>query len=98
MPNSEGSHPLRLGLLGGSFNPPHVGHLRMAIEVREALNLTRVDLVPAAMQPLKHGGEMLPFADRVPAILEAWLLGQAGGAATAPPLNAHGRQIQTHRC
>ncbi len=65
MPISKGFPHLRLGLLGGSFNPPHVGHLRMAIEAREALALDRVDLVPAAMQPLKHGGEMLPFADRV---------------------------------
>lgn len=55
---------MRLGLLGGSFNPPHVGHLRLAIEVREALGLDRVDLVPAAVQPLKHGGDMLPFERR----------------------------------
>lgn len=54
----------RLGILGGSFNPPHVGHLRLAIEAREMLGLDRVDLLPAAVQPLKHGGDMLPFADR----------------------------------
>ena len=38
---------LRLGLLGGTFDPPHVGHLAAARAVLEALNLDRVDLVPA---------------------------------------------------
>ena len=36
-----------LGFLGGSFDPVHIGHLRGAMAVREALNLLRVDLVPA---------------------------------------------------
>jgi nicotinate-nucleotide adenylyltransferase len=35
-----------MGFLGGSFDPVHIGHLRGAMAVREALNLVRVDLVP----------------------------------------------------
>jgi nicotinate-nucleotide adenylyltransferase len=64
MPNTTNVSVSRLGILGGSFNPPHVGHLRLAIEAREMLALDRVDLLPAAVQPLKRGGDMLPFADR----------------------------------
>ncbi|MGX5772769.1 glycoside hydrolase family 3 C-terminal domain-containing protein [Microbacterium trichothecenolyticum] len=56
-----------------------------------AAQLHLVDAVLAAnpntVVVLSNGGVVaLPFADRVPAILEAWLLGQAGGAATADVL------------
>ena len=43
-----------LGVFGGTFNPIHFGHLRSALEVREALNLDRVLLVPAAQPPLRE--------------------------------------------
>ena len=43
-----------LGLLGGAFDPIHVGHLRGAICAREILDLERVDLVPAGQSPLKQ--------------------------------------------
>ena len=42
-----------LGFLGGAFDPVHIGHLRGAMAVRDALNLERVDLIPAAQSPLK---------------------------------------------
>lgn len=44
---------MRVGLLGGSFNPIHFGHLRAAEEVREALHLDLVYFVPAALPPHK---------------------------------------------
>ena len=43
----------RLGLLGGTFDPIHVGHLAAASEVHHALGLDTVLLVPANAQPLK---------------------------------------------
>ncbi|NJK79353.1 MAG: nicotinate-nucleotide adenylyltransferase [Chloroflexaceae bacterium] len=43
----------RIGVLGGTFDPIHYGHLAIAAEVHWALGLTTVYLVPAAHQPLK---------------------------------------------
>src|SRR5687768_9638845 len=46
--------PARLGVMGGSFDPIHLGHLIMAEAAREALNLNLVLFVPTAVQPLKQ--------------------------------------------
>jgi nicotinate-nucleotide adenylyltransferase len=43
----------RIGVLGGTFDPIHYGHLAIAEEVRWALALTSVYVVPAVQQPLK---------------------------------------------
>lgn len=48
-------------MLGGSFNPVHTGHIRMAIETREQLGLDRVELIPAKQPPHKDGSGILPF-------------------------------------
>lgn len=45
---------MRLGIFGGTFNPIHVGHLRVAEEVREALSLEKVIFVPSHMPPHKE--------------------------------------------
>jgi len=44
---------VRLGIYGGTFNPIHVGHLRAAEDVAEALGLERVLFVPSAQPPHK---------------------------------------------
>ena len=44
---------MRLGIFGGSFDPPHVGHLLAAVDAFEALQLDKLIFVPAATQPLK---------------------------------------------
>ena len=44
---------MNIGILGGTFNPIHLAHLRLAEEMREALALERVLLVPAGDPPLK---------------------------------------------
>jgi len=44
---------VRVGLFGGSFNPIHLGHLRAAEEVREAMELDLVYFIPAASPPHK---------------------------------------------
>jgi nicotinate-nucleotide adenylyltransferase len=43
-----------LGILGGTFNPPHIGHLVMALEALEQLGLDRVDLMPVSHPPHKE--------------------------------------------
>ncbi|GAC1437332.1 MAG: nicotinate-nucleotide adenylyltransferase [Solirubrobacteraceae bacterium] len=44
----------RLGILGGTFNPPHIGHLVCALQARAQLDLERVMLLPASMPPHKE--------------------------------------------
>lgn len=43
----------KVGILGGTFNPPHIGHLLVANEVRHALGLDEVRLMPTAVPPHK---------------------------------------------
>ena len=47
---------MNIGVLGGTFNPIHLAHLRLAEEMREALALERVLLIPAGDPPLKSHG------------------------------------------
>ncbi|MDP9202795.1 MAG: nicotinate-nucleotide adenylyltransferase [Gemmatimonadota bacterium] len=44
---------MRIGVFGGTFDPPHVGHLLLAADACEALHLDRLVFVPAATQPFK---------------------------------------------
>lgn len=46
---------MRLGLFGGTFDPPHIGHLLAAVDAYEALSLDRLHFIPASAQPLKLG-------------------------------------------
>ncbi|MCW8130191.1 MAG: nicotinate (nicotinamide) nucleotide adenylyltransferase [Planctomycetota bacterium] len=56
----------RMGIMGGSFNPVHVGHLSIAQQMLVALKLERVFLMPAAMNPHKLGDqEMVSPDDRL---------------------------------
>ena len=52
----------RIGILGGTFNPPHLAHLVCASEAVEQLGLDRVLLTPVAIAPHKHA-EQDPGAD-----------------------------------
>ena len=45
---------MKIGILGGTFNPVHIAHLRIAEEVRERFELDRVIFVPAATPQLNY--------------------------------------------
>ncbi len=47
----------RLGILGGTFNPPHLGHLALALHAQRELALERVLLMPARLPPHKTAAE-----------------------------------------
>ncbi len=55
---------MRIGIFGGTFDPPHVGHLIAAIDACDLLALDRLVFVPAAAQPLKGGAESASAAHR----------------------------------
>jgi nicotinate-nucleotide adenylyltransferase len=44
---------VRIGVFGGTFDPPHIGHLILAADACDALGLDRLIFVPAAAQPFK---------------------------------------------
>ncbi len=46
---------MRIGIFGGTFDPPHVGHSIAAADALDALSLDRILFIPAAAQPLKVG-------------------------------------------
>jgi nicotinate-nucleotide adenylyltransferase len=55
----------RLGILGGTFDPPHIGHLWLATAAADELDLTKVLFVPAANPPHKRRRAISHAADRV---------------------------------
>ncbi len=67
----------RIGILGGTFDPVHFGHLAIAEEARVRLSLDVVLLVPARIQPLRQQERLSPPEDRA-AMLERAILDNPG--------------------
>ncbi|MFL5679911.1 MAG: nicotinate-nucleotide adenylyltransferase [Chloroflexota bacterium] len=57
--------PGSIGVMGGTFDPIHIGHLAAAEEVREALGLERILFMPAGIPPHKPDRIVTPPADRI---------------------------------
>lgn len=55
----------RLGFLGGTFDPPHIGHLLLAETARQQLKLERVCFLPAGEPPHKQDEPVSPVAQRM---------------------------------
>lgn len=81
---SDASRPPRIAMLGGTFDPVHLGHLRSAVELHEALGLDRVHMIPAATPPLR--GEPRVSADERLALLRL-------GIGDTPGLIADPREL-----
>jgi nicotinate-nucleotide adenylyltransferase len=78
-----------IGVLGGSFDPVHLGHLRAAEEVREGQGLVEVRLVPAATPPHKDPAALAAAHHRL-RMLELALEGSAGLRAARLELDRPG--------
>lgn len=55
----------RIGLFGGTFDPPHLGHLALAEHARDRLRLDEVRFIPAGQPPHKRGERITAAAGRV---------------------------------
>ncbi len=69
-PDSSTAAP-RLGIYGGTFDPPHLGHLILAETAADALGLARVLFVPAAMPPHKDSDNVRAAVDHRVAMVAA---------------------------
>lgn len=70
--SSHGKSLMRLGIFGGTFDPPHIGHLILAEEARSQLDLARVLWVLTPNPPHKIGQAITALEDRL-ALLKAAL-------------------------
>ena len=55
----------RIGLFGGTFNPPHIGHLHLALEAVKQASLDRVIVMPANIPPHKEAHDLCSGEDRL---------------------------------
>lgn len=56
---------MRVGLLGGSFNPAHEGHVHISLEAIKRLNLDSVWWLVSPKNPLKDAKELVPYENRL---------------------------------
>ena len=64
-PEAVATPPGRIGILGGTFDPPHLGHLWLATLAADAVALDRVLFMPAAQPPHKRGQRVSRATDRL---------------------------------
>ncbi|MBT3294806.1 MAG: nicotinate (nicotinamide) nucleotide adenylyltransferase [Verrucomicrobia bacterium] len=79
----------KLGILGGSFNPIHTGHLILAQQALESYELDQVLFVPCALPPHKDPGMLLPGGVRL-AMVQMALAGDPRFEASAIELERGG--------
>jgi nicotinate-nucleotide adenylyltransferase len=84
-----GNGPGRLGLLGGTFDPVHYGHLVLAETARVQLELGLVLFAPAGHPPLKPDGPVAGSEHRL-AMVEVAIAGNAGFAVSTVDMNRAG--------
>ena len=80
----------KIGVFGGTFNPPHVGHLQAAEEVKRALGLDKVLLIPDAQPPHKALPENSPTGAERLELVRAAIAGHPGLEASELELERSG--------
>ncbi|MBU3055475.1 nicotinate-nucleotide adenylyltransferase [Pseudomonas indica] len=75
----------RIGILGGTFDPVHIGHLRGALEVAEQFGLDELRLIPSARPPHRNTPQV-SAADRLAMVEQA--------VAGLPPLTVDDRELR----
>ena len=84
-------HAMRVAFFGGSFDPPHLGHLAIARAARDAFHLNVVLFAPVGAQPLKPEGAAAGFEDRL-AMTRLAIKGEPGFAVSlADAPKTHGK-------
>ena len=71
---------MKIGIYGGTFNPPHLGHMAAAKAAVAALNLDKLLLIPAAIPPHKALPSDTPAPEHRLAMVEKWADGMGAGA------------------
>ncbi len=56
---------MRIGIYGGTFNPPHFGHKKLALELKEKAELDKVIIIPTFVPPHKQGSNIAPSVHRI---------------------------------
>lgn len=56
---------IKIGIFGGTFNPPHLAHSVLSANVKEKLLLDKMIFIPSAVPPLKPEGEVLEIRHRL---------------------------------
>ena len=69
----------RIGLFGGTFNPIHLGHLQVALDVQQQLELDEVYFIPSSLPPHKGADQLAAARDRLEMVRLA--LGDRAGLA-----------------
>jgi nicotinate-nucleotide adenylyltransferase len=88
----------RIAFFGGSFDPPHLGHLAVARAARDAFHLDTVLFAPVGVQPLKPEGSAASFDDRL-AMTRLAIAGELGFAVSlvdAPKSSGEGDALPNY--
>src|ERR1700723_1724503 len=89
----------RIAFFGGSFDPPHLGHLAVARAARDAFHLDTVLFAPVGAQPLKPEGSAASFNDRL-AMTRLAIAGEPGFAVSlvdGPKSSGPGDALPQHK-
>jgi nicotinate-nucleotide adenylyltransferase len=81
---------MKIGILGGTFNPIHIGHLILAEEAREKLGLDKISFVPTFLPPHKENADVAPAQERY-AMIKLAIEGNAHFAVSDAEIKRNGR-------